>query len=195
VRKVLCAYVLAIAQPVLVSAQIDRAAIRVEVRSAGEPVAGATILAGGTTIVTGPDGTASVLVSPGAVEITVTKDGYLPAVSALTVRAGERRSLEIELRTVFATLGVTAEDRGGGTLPLHTAPDGRPFRESLDTQHAAGGLAGSWLTPGGRVPSVRVSALTQGQQRQSGDVIEYGSHTRENVARPCRMRDLVELPL
>jgi iron complex outermembrane receptor protein len=77
--------------------------------------------------------------------------------------------------TAFATLGVIAEDREGGTLPLQTAPDGRPFREAVDTRHVDGGFVGRWLTAGGRVLSVRGSALRHQQQRQWGDVSEHGT--------------------
>jgi iron complex outermembrane receptor protein len=367
-------------------AQENRASVNVAVRSAGEPVVGATITVAGTSVVTGREGAALVEVPPGAVEIVVSKNGYLPAVTTLTVGAAERRDLEIELRrleeavvvsarsgtrledqplrvevidreeieekammtpgnvamlvsettglrvqttapslgsanvriqglrgrysqlladglplygtrgdslsllqvppldlgrvevikgvasalygtsalggvvnlvsrrpraderqflvnatsqtgrdvagwysrassvtpwawtllgsysgqtqrdldgdgwsdiptfnravirprlffdngqgrTVFATLGVTTEGREGGTLPPHTAPDGLPFRESLSTRHLDGGLAGSWLVTGGRVVSVRASALTQAQARQEGNVTEHGTQT------------------
>ena len=77
--------------------------------------------------------------------------------------------------TVLATLGVIAENREGGTLPPRSAPDGRPFREAVDTRHVDAGLVGRWLTAGSRVLSVRGSALRQGQQRQSGDVSEHGT--------------------
>jgi iron complex outermembrane receptor protein len=76
---------------------------------------------------------------------------------------------------VFATLGVIAEDREGGTLPQRTAPDGLPFREAVDTRHVDGGLAGRWLTSANRVLSVRGSALRQRQERQWGDVREHGT--------------------
>jgi len=80
-----------------------------------------------------------------------------------------------EGKTAFATFGVIAEDREGGTLPRQTAPDGRPFREAVDTHHVDGGFAGRWLTAGSRVLSARGSALRQQQQRQYGDVSEHGT--------------------
>jgi outer membrane receptor for ferrienterochelin and colicins len=383
--SIACVCVLGIAWPSFALAQDDRASVVVEVRSAGEPLPGAAVTAAGTTVVTGRDGGALMAVAPGTVEVAVSKDGYLPALTRLTVNAGERRDLEIELRrleetvvvsarsstrledqplrvevidreeieekammtpgnvamlvsettglrvqttapslgaanvriqglrgrysqlladglplygtqgdslsllqvppldlgrvevikgvasalygtsalggvvnlvsrrpraderqllvnatsqtgrdvagwyshastvtpwswtllgsysgqtqrdldgdgwsdvptfdravvrprlffdngqgrTMFATLGVTTEDREGGTLPLRTAPDGRPFRESLATRHVDGGFSGSWLVTGGRLVSVRASALTQVQQRQTGDVTEHGTH-------------------
>jgi outer membrane receptor for ferrienterochelin and colicins len=372
--------------PQFALAQENRASVNVAVRSAGEPVVGATITVAGISVVTGREGAALVEIPPGAVDVVVSKDGYLPAVTTLTVGAAERRDLEIELRrleeaivvsarsgtrledqplrvevidreeieekammtpgnvamlvsettglrvqttapslgsanvriqglrgrysqlladglplygtrgdslsllqvppldlgrvevikgvasalygtsalggvlnlvsrrpraderqllvnatsqtgrdvagwysrassvtpwawtllgsysgqtqrdldgdgwsdiptfnravirprmffdngrgrTVFATLGVTTEGREGGTLPPHTAPDGLPFRESLSTRHVDGGLAGSWLVTGGRVVSVRASALTQAQARQEGNATEHGTQT------------------
>jgi iron complex outermembrane receptor protein len=77
--------------------------------------------------------------------------------------------------TAFATIGVIAEDREGGTLPGRTAPDGRPFREAVDTRHVDGGFAGRWLTAGSHVLSLRGSALRQQQQRQWGEVSEHGT--------------------
>jgi iron complex outermembrane receptor protein len=77
--------------------------------------------------------------------------------------------------TAFATLGIMAENREGGTLPQRTAPDGRPFREAVDTRHLDGGFVGRWLTAGSRVLSVRASALHNQQQRQWGDVSEHGT--------------------
>ncbi|MEO8255916.1 MAG: TonB-dependent receptor [Acidobacteriota bacterium] len=77
--------------------------------------------------------------------------------------------------TVLATLGVITENREGGTLPLRTAPDGRPFREALDTRHVDGGFVGRWVIAGSRVLSVRASALRQAQQRQMGEVSERGT--------------------
>jgi iron complex outermembrane receptor protein len=77
--------------------------------------------------------------------------------------------------TAFATIGVIAEDREGGTLPGRTAPDGQPFREAVDTRHVDGGFVGRWLVAGSRVLSLRGSALRQQQQRQWGDVSEHGT--------------------
>jgi iron complex outermembrane receptor protein len=77
--------------------------------------------------------------------------------------------------TVLTTLGVIVENREGGTLPLRTAPDGRPFREAIDTRHVDGGFVGRWLVTGNRVLSVRGSVLDQQQRRQWGDVSEHGT--------------------
>ena len=46
-----------------------------------------------------------------------------------------------------------AENREGGTMPVRVAPDGRPFRQAVDTRHVDGGFVGRWLTAGSRVLS------------------------------------------
>ena len=78
-------------------------------------------------------------------------------------------------RTVFVTTGVMAENREGGTLPGGTAPDGRPFEESLKTRHADSGVMARWLTGGGRVVSVRGSFTRQTRNRDFGGVREHGT--------------------
>ena len=77
--------------------------------------------------------------------------------------------------TVFATMGVIAETREGGTLAGRTAPDGKPFVEALDTGHVDGGLSGRWLIAGSRLLSVRGSVLRQRQHRVWGDATEHGT--------------------
>jgi iron complex outermembrane receptor protein len=74
--------------------------------------------------------------------------------------------------TLLATVGAMAEDRGGGTLPGRPAPDGRPFRESVDTRHVDAGAVAQWLIPGERLFSVRGSAMVERQDRQFGDARE-----------------------
>jgi outer membrane receptor for ferrienterochelin and colicins len=77
-------------------------------------------------------------------------------------------------RTLFATAGVMAENRAGGTLDGAVAPDGSPFREALETRHADTGLMARWLTAGGRVVSVRGSFTRQTRDREFGGVREFG---------------------
>ena len=80
-----------------------------------------------------------------------------------------------EGRTVFVTAGVMAENRGGGTLEGRAAPDGRPFREELNTRHADTGVMARWLTAGGRVFAVRGSFMRQTRDREFGGVRESGA--------------------
>jgi iron complex outermembrane receptor protein len=80
-------------------------------------------------------------------------------------------------RTLFLTAGIMGEDRGGGTLPGVTAPDGRPFVEGMTTHHADAGIAARWLTAGGRVVAIRGSSMRQSRDRAFGDDRERGVRT------------------
>jgi len=76
-------------------------------------------------------------------------------------------------RTLFITGSVLAEERSGGTLPGAVAPDGQPFPQQLTTQHVDGGVAARWLTSGGRIVSVRGSAMHRSRDRLFGSVREH----------------------
>jgi outer membrane receptor for ferrienterochelin and colicins len=77
-----------------------------------------------------------------------------------------------EGRSLFVTVGGTAEDRaGGGTLPL-----GPRFAEELRTRRADAGLMGRWLTAGGTLLHLRASGMTQRHDHTFGDVRERDRH-------------------
>ena len=76
--------------------------------------------------------------------------------------------------TVFVTAGVSAENRNGGTLDEATAPDGRPFREALDTRRADSGAVSRFVTAGGRVVSLRGSFSRTAQDRTFGVARDSG---------------------
>ena len=76
--------------------------------------------------------------------------------------------------TVFATVGVSAEDRQGGTLWSGVAPDGSPFIEAVDTRRADSGVVGRWVTAGGRVVAIRSSMAMTRQDRLFGDALDEG---------------------
>jgi outer membrane receptor for ferrienterochelin and colicins len=78
-------------------------------------------------------------------------------------------------RTLFATVGVMAEDRKGGTIGAATVPDGSRFPEELTTRRLDTGLVGRFLA-GTRLVSVRGSAMTQRHRHQFGDVVERDRH-------------------
>ena len=80
-----------------------------------------------------------------------------------------------EGRTLFVTAGAMAEHRAGGTLAGRAAPDGRPFREAVDTRHADAGAMARWLTGAGRVFALRGSAMRQTRDRDFGGVREAGT--------------------
>lgn len=79
-------------------------------------------------------------------------------------------------RSLFATLGVTAEDRAGGTLAGRTGPDGRSFREGLRTRRGDVGLSGRMLLRGRDVLSVRSSVTEQRHAHQFGSIDENDTH-------------------
>jgi outer membrane receptor for ferrienterochelin and colicins len=98
--------------PALAGAQSDRAVVRVDVRSGGEAVPDAAVIANTTTQLTDREGRALLTVAPGSIDIVVTKDGYLPSTSTLTLQAGDRRDVTIELRRLEEEVFVTATRSG-----------------------------------------------------------------------------------
>jgi outer membrane receptor for ferrienterochelin and colicins len=76
-------------------------------------------------------------------------------------------------KTMFATLGIMAEDRNGGTSPGRTVPDGTGFTESLKSRHADGGFVGRWLAFGNRVLAIRGSYMRRSQDRMFGPTVEH----------------------
>ncbi len=75
---------------------------------------------------------------------------------------------------VQATVGVMAEDRDGGTLDGRVAPDGRPFTEQVASRRVDGGAVARWVTAGGRLVSLRGSAVRQAHDRRAGEARERG---------------------
>ena len=90
------------------SAQAPTALLQIEVRSLGEAVAGASVQANGTTSRTDQNGIATPSTSPGPLDLTVTRDGYLPSTLSLTLADGERRTVSIELQRLEEDVIVTA---------------------------------------------------------------------------------------
>lgn len=79
-------------------------------------------------------------------------------------------------QSVFATAGVTYEEREGGTMPGRAAPDGQPFPEGLGTVRADAGAVGRWLLRGRNVLGVRASATEQRHRHRIGGVLERDAH-------------------
>jgi integrase-like protein/carboxypeptidase family protein len=71
--------------------------LRVTVRSDGEPIAGASVVASGHTVGTGADGVAQVDAPPGPVVVTVTKQGFFDGKGEALVTADQVTTVEIEL--------------------------------------------------------------------------------------------------
>ncbi|HKY21098.1 MAG TPA: TonB-dependent receptor [Vicinamibacterales bacterium] len=76
--------------------------------------------------------------------------------------------------SLFATVGVMAEDRRGGTADGRTLPNGQPFPEELMSRHVDGGFVGRWLVRGNRILAVRGSFMRRSQDRVFGAVHELG---------------------
>ena len=81
-----------------------------------------------------------------------------------------------EGRSVFATVGVMAEDRGGGTVGGAVTPEGTPFAEELTTRRLDAGAVASLLLRGGRLVSLRGSAMGQRHGHRFGEVREDDAH-------------------
>jgi iron complex outermembrane receptor protein len=77
-------------------------------------------------------------------------------------------------RSLFVTGGLMTEGRDGGTLEGRTAPDGRPFDESLDTTRGDLGAVARTLVAGSKVLSVRGSFSLEDRHRRFGDAVERG---------------------
>src|SRR5687768_920477 len=80
-------------------------------------------------------------------------------------------------RTMFATVGIMAEDRNGGTSEGRTLPNGVPFAESLKSRHVDGGFVGRWLAFDNRVLAVRGSYMRRSQDRQFGPATEHSARS------------------
>ena len=77
--------------------------------------------------------------------------------------------------SLFATMGVMAENRRGGTIPGATAPDGQPFPQDLDTRRIDTGVLVR-LPAGHQLVTVRGSFAYRGERRVFGAVLERGRH-------------------
>jgi iron complex outermembrane receptor protein len=78
---------------------------------------------------------------------------------------------------MFATVGIMAEDRNGGTARGGTLPDGAAFIESLKSRHVDGGFAGRWLAFDDRVLAIRGSYMRRSQDRRFGLVHERSARS------------------
>jgi outer membrane receptor for ferrienterochelin and colicins len=92
-------------------AQDQRATILVEVRADDKPVAGAAVVIAGANYVTDAQGIARATVLPGKLEITITKDGFVPATATAEAVAGEERAVTVELETLEEEVTVIASTR------------------------------------------------------------------------------------
>jgi iron complex outermembrane receptor protein len=89
-----------------------RATIRIEIRSDAGPVAGAVVTVNGISVSTDQSGIATTTVPLGAVDVSVSKEGFLPAKTSLAADVAREWQVTVELKaqqqaqeeiTVFAT--------------------------------------------------------------------------------------------
>jgi iron complex outermembrane receptor protein len=79
-------------------------------------------------------------------------------------------------RSMLAAVGGMAEARRGGTMRGRTAPDGRPFAESLDTRRFDAGVVVRLATAGGTLFAARGSATAQRHTHTFGATVERDTH-------------------
>lgn len=80
--------------------------------------------------------------------------------------------------SVFATAGVTREQRNGGTVAGATLPvTGEPYLESLDTTRIDAGVTGQTLLDQRFVLSARAAAVGQWHDHRFGEVRERDRHS------------------
>jgi outer membrane receptor for ferrienterochelin and colicins len=73
------------------------ATLQIEVRSKSGPVSGATVVVNGATHATALDGSVTVSVEAGVVEITALKDGFVPVTATVTVQEDLTQQVVIDL--------------------------------------------------------------------------------------------------
>ncbi|HKT78985.1 MAG TPA: TonB-dependent receptor [Vicinamibacterales bacterium] len=83
----------------IAAAQTQNAVVRVHVRAEDEPIANAEVKAGQSAGQTDASGTAQFELPAGEISLTVTKSGYLPSSITLTVAAGTRQDVTVDLQS------------------------------------------------------------------------------------------------
>src|SRR5688572_7540492 len=76
----------------------SQAMLVIEVRFNAMPVADATIVINGATHLTGPEGTLTIAVASGTIEVRVAKSGFATAATTVTVTEGQRQAILVELQ-------------------------------------------------------------------------------------------------
>lgn len=110
----------------------EPARIRVEVRAGADAVAGATVVAAGTTGVTDAEGVALVRAPAGVVRVTVVHAGFVPVTVPVTLIGGAERVVQVDLQpelTIEEEVTVVASTRTGRRI------EDQPLRvEALDRE-------------------------------------------------------------
>ena len=105
------------------SRQDGQSAIACTVTADGAPVAGAEIVVTGRSHLTDRRGEVRIDVNPGAIEITVVKNGFAPVTTTITVAPGQQQPVTVELEKLPAvqetvTVSATRTDRGLEDQPM-----------------------------------------------------------------------------
>jgi outer membrane receptor for ferrienterochelin and colicin len=100
-----------------------QSAIACTVTAGGMPVVGAEIVVAGKTYVTSRRGEVRIDVTPGAIELTIVKDGFAPVTTTITVAGGQQQLVTIELEKLpsvqeTVTVSATRTDRGLEDQPM-----------------------------------------------------------------------------
>ena len=103
-------------------------------------------------------------------------DGWADMAEYERLVARPRAFVDRGPHSVFATLGVTAEDRDGGTLENRVAPDGLPYVEALRTRRVDAGTVGRWVLGARDIVTVRGSAVEQRHRHRFGPASERDRH-------------------
>ena len=103
-------------------------------------------------------------------------DGWadMPEYERLVARP--RLFIDRKALSVFSTVGITAEDRDGGTLGGSIAPDGAPYVEALRTRRVDAGAVGRYVIGERDVATLRASGVEQRHRHRFGPVQENDRH-------------------
>jgi iron complex outermembrane receptor protein len=80
-------------------------------------------------------------------------------------------------RSLLVTVGVTLEDRAGGTMAGRVAPDGSVYAEDLTTRRFDAGSVGRFVVGPGWLLTTRASGMTQRHGHTFGADVERDRHT------------------
>ena len=105
------------------SGQSAQSAMICTITASGAPVAGAEIVVAGTTYVTDRRGEVRIAVAPGAIALTVVKEGFAPVTTTVVVASGQRQPVTIELEKLPSVqetviVSATRTDRGLEDQPM-----------------------------------------------------------------------------
>lgn len=103
-------------------------------------------------------------------------DGWadMPRYARLVLRP--RLFYERPTSSAFVTIGLTSDDRTGGTLPGRTTPTGSAHVEALDTRRTDLGVVARQLLSGRDILSLRASGMHQRHEHRFGPVRERDRH-------------------